>query len=338
MSEAGAPEKPRTVLAMSAGTLADLFTPALSARLSAVAQVETELASGDLRLYARILRDAEVLLTGWGAPRIGAAELDLMPRLRAIVHAGGTIKTFLDPSVLARGIAVSSAAEANAIPVAEFTLAAIIFAAKRVTRTAHRYRVTGSMRDLDELPPIGANGIVVGVVGASRVGRRVLELLRVLDVSVLLTDPYLDAAAAADLGAELTGLDDLMRRADIVTLHAPAGPATDGMISRSLLARMRDGAVVINTARGSLVDTGALTAELASGRLDAILDVTDPEPLPDGSPLFGLPNVLLTPHIAGALGNEIHRLGEVAVAEIERLAAGLPLVHPVRFEDLERIA
>ena len=338
MSEAGTPEKPRTVLAMSASTLASLFTPALSTRLNAAAQVETELASGNPRLHAHILRGAEVLLTGWGAPRIGARELALMPRLRAIVHAGGTIKTFLDPSVLARGIAVSSAAEANAIPVAEFTLAAIILAAKRVTRSAHRYRTTRSGRDLSGLPPMGTNGIVVGVVGASRVGRRVLELLRVLDVSVLLTDPYLDRETAAALGAELTGLGDLMHRADIVTLHAPAGPATDGMVSRSLLSRMRDGAVVINTARGSLVDTGALTAELVSGRLDAVLDVTDPEPLPADSPLFGLPNVLLTPHTAGALGNEIHRLGEIAVAEVERLAAGLPLVHPVRFEDLERIA
>jgi phosphoglycerate dehydrogenase-like enzyme len=96
--------------------------------------------------------------------------------------------------------------------------------------------------------------------------------------------------------------------------------------------------VLINTARGSLVDTAALTAELVSGRLDAVLDVTDPEPLPDDSPLFGLPNVLLTPHVAGAMGNEVARLGEAAVAEIERLAAGQPLAHPIVLADLERIA
>jgi phosphoglycerate dehydrogenase-like enzyme len=281
------------------------------------------------------LRDADVLLTGWGVPRIAGPELELMPKLRAIVHAAGTVKTFLDPIVMERGIEVSSAAEANAIPVAEYTLAAVIFACKRVTRAAHRYRTVRGPRNLGGLPPIGASGIVVGVVAASRIGRRVIELLRVLDVSVLLADPYVTPEEAP---AELTDLDDLLRRADVVTLHAPAGPATQKMIGRRELSLMRDGATLINTARGSLVDTEALTAELVAGRLDAILDVTAPEPLPPQSPLYDLPNVLLTPHIAGALGNEIHRLGELAVAEVERLAAGRPLRHQVLLEDLERIA
>jgi phosphoglycerate dehydrogenase-like enzyme len=96
--------------------------------------------------------------------------------------------------------------------------------------------------------------------------------------------------------------------------------------------------VLVNTARGALVDHAALTDELVSGRLNAVLDVTDPEPLPAGSPLYHLPNVFLTPHIAGSLGNELERLGRIVVEEMERLAAGVPPLHEVRHADLARVA
>jgi phosphoglycerate dehydrogenase-like enzyme len=343
VTEAGsADHKPRVVFAMSRQTRDQLMTAALAARLSAVADTDLDTVIGDFgQPGAQVaVRDAEILLTGWGAPRIDARALDLMPRLRAIVHAAGTVKPHVSAEVFARGIQVSASVEANAIPVAEFAFAAIVFAAKRVGWFAREYRARRdlSIRNVAVLPPPGANGITVGVVGASRIGRRVLALLRNLDVSVLVADPYLDEADAAAIGAVRTDLDDLVRRSDIVTLHAPALPATAGMISRERLAAMRDGAVLINTARGALVDTGALTAELASGRIGAVLDVTDPESLPPESPLYDLPNVQLTPHIAGAIGNEVPRLLRQAVAEIERLAAGLPLAHPVSAADLDRIA
>jgi phosphoglycerate dehydrogenase-like enzyme len=341
--------RPRVVLAMSTGTRERLLTAGTTERLAAVADVDTSKLITDFRVQRPA--GAEILLTGWGAPRVDRAALEMMPELTAIVHAAGSVKSVVAPEVFARGIAVSSAADANAIPVAEFTFAAIIFAAKRVTRLAAQYRVSGvsgasgasrpdtwGTWDLPEGFALGTNGINVGVVGASRVGRRVIMMLRGLDVTTLVADPYLTADAARDLGATRATLDDLIAASDILTLHAPDLPETRGMISGERLARMRDGAVLINTARGALVDTEALTAELVSGRLDAVLDVTDPEPLPGHSPLHGLPNVLLTPHIAGAAGNEVRRLGESAVAEIERLAAGLPFRHPVTAEDLGRIA
>jgi phosphoglycerate dehydrogenase-like enzyme len=335
--------RPRVILAMSPGTRERLLTAGTTERLAAAAEVDTSKLITDFGVQRPA--GAEVLLTGWGAPRVDAAALEMMPELTAIVHAAGSVKSVVAPEVFARGIAVSSAADANAIPVAEFTFAAIIFAAKRVTRLAAQYRASRDSRrdtwgtwDLPEGFTLGTNGITVGVVGASRVGRRVIKMLRGLDVTTLVADPYLTADAARDLGAARATLDDLIAASDIVTLHAPDLPETRGMISGERLASMRDGAVLINTARGALVDTEALTAELVSGRLDAVLDVTDPEPLPASSLLHGLPNVLLTPHIAGAAGNEVRRLGEAAVAEIERLAAGLPFRHPVTAEDLGRIA
>jgi phosphoglycerate dehydrogenase-like enzyme len=335
--------KPRVVLAMSQATYAGLMTPALATRLRAAADVDLDTVIEDFGRPAaqHAARDAEILLTGWGAPAIDSAALDLMPELQAVVHAAGTVKPFVSAQVYARGIQVAAAVEANAIPVAEFTFAAIVFAAKRVSRFAREYQQRRNL-GARQVPGLsdraGVNGIAVGVVGASRVGRRVLQLLPNLDVTVLVSDPYLTAADAAAMGAAKIGLDELVRRSDIVTLHAPALPETARMIGRDQLAAMRDGAVLINTARGMLVDTDALTAELITGRIDAVLDVTDPEPLPPDSPLYDLANVQLTPHIAGAIGNEVPRLLEQAVAEIERLAAGLPLAHPVLAADLGRIA
>jgi phosphoglycerate dehydrogenase-like enzyme len=133
-------------------------------------------------------------------------------------------------------------------------------------------------------------------------------------------------------------LDDLMAAADVVTVHAPSLPSTRHLLDARRLALMRDGATLVNTARGALVDHAALIAELRTGRLSAVLDVTEPEPLPPDSPLFDLPNVVLTPHIAGALGTEVRRLGDAAVAEVARYAAGEPFAHPLTAADLDRVA
>lgn len=333
-----AAHRPRVVLAMSRRTYGRLFTPALASRLRAVADVDLD---RPIDVFDSSAADAEILLTGWGAPRVDGRALDLMPRLRAIVHAAGTVKPFIAPEVFERGIQVTTSAEANAIPVAEFTFAAIVCAAKRIERFAREYharRTLDARRDADTPGAVGTNGIVVGIIGASRVGRRVLSLLKNLSVSVLITDPYLKRAEAGALGVDKTTLDDLMARSDIVTLHAPALPETRHMIGKDQLAAMKDHAVLINTASGALVDTDALIAELSVSRIEAVLDVTDPEPPPADSPLFTLPNVQLTPHIAGAMGNEVPRLLQQAIEEIERLAAGLPLRETVTAADLARNA
>jgi len=281
----------------------------------------------------------EVLLTSWGCPPLDAAALDRLPRLRAVFHAAGTVKNHVRGAVFERGIRVTSAAAANAVPVAEYTLAAILFANKRVLRARDRYREVRGLRLWSaELPGMGNYRKTVGIVGASRIGRLVLTWLRSFDLERLVHDPYLDDAGARALGAEAVGLDDLLRRSDVVSLHAPALPETRHLIDRRRLALLRDGAVLVNTARGALVDTAALTAELASGRLDAVLDTTEPEVLPPDDPLYDLPNVLLTPHIAGSQGEETRRMAELTLAEIERFVRGEPLQHEVHPEDWDRIA
>ncbi|WP_329091588.1 MULTISPECIES: hydroxyacid dehydrogenase [unclassified Streptosporangium] len=326
---------PSVALAMYPGLPARLFPAAVGDRLRAVAEADlaaplTEFGSGEAR--ARLER-AEVLVTGWGCPVIDEHVLRHAPRLRAVVHAAGSVKGHVGQAVFDRGIPVSSAASANALPVAEYTVAMILLTGKSVLALAREYRARKEdlrlFQEAGDHGEYGNYGRTVGLVGASRIGRRVAELLAPFDLDVLIADPYLDTRDARTLGARLVGLDELFAAADIVSLHAPATDDTRGMVTAARLAAMRDGATLINTARGSLVDQGALVAELATGRLSAVLDVTEPEVTPADSVLWDLPNVILTPHVAGALGNELARLGACAVDEVLLALAGRPLRHPV---------
>ena len=174
--------------------------------------------------------------------------------------------------------------------------------------------------------------------GLRVVGFRVIELLRPFDLRVLLYDPFVTAAEAARLGVEPVGLDELCARADVVSVHAPQLPETHHMISARELSLMRTGSTLINTARGSLIDEAALLREVVPGRLHAVLDVTDPELPPADSPLYELPNVLLTPHVAGSLGNELHRMTDHSLDELERYARGRPFADPVHPAALNRSA
>lgn len=334
--------KPAVLLAMDPARTAHVLEPALLDRLAASCRLldRVPLTSFAPARARPLLAEASILLTGWGAPPIDAAVLDIAPELRLVAHAAGTVRHFLAPEVFERGITVTHAAAANALPVAEFTLAAILMANKRVLRFKALYaesRAAAPIRALME-QPIGNLGKVVGLIGASRIGLRVLELLRPFDLEVLLHDPYLEPARAMELGARLAPLDELLTSSDVVSLHAPALPATRHMLDGRRLALLRDGATLINTARGCLIDQAALEREVVSGRIDAVIDVTDPEILPAGSPLYKLPNVFLTPHIAGAMGLERRRLGELAVDEIERFVRGLPLRHAIDPLLLDRMA
>ncbi|MFF9276311.1 hydroxyacid dehydrogenase [Streptomyces griseosporeus] len=318
-----------------------LFDRAALDRLTALADADPALVVADFAdpAAAGALAAAEVLLTGWGCPPLTGEALARMPRLRTVVHAAGSVKHHITRACWERGLTVASAAGANALPVAEYTVAAILFSGKRVLHAAHVYREKRAwVNALDVIGDGGNHRRTVGVVGASRIGRRVMELLRPYDLTVLLYDPYVDAAEAARLGARRVDLDTLARSSDTVTVHAPELPETRHLFDRARLALMPDGATLVNTARGSLVDTAALTEELVSGRLHAVLDVTDPEVLPPGSPLYDLPNVLLTPHIAGSLGNELGRMAQAALDELERYARGLPYADPVQADHLGRSA
>lgn len=335
-----AAQLPPALFAMNPVHVPELFPPRLMARLTEVVQIDPALVVQDFTApaAAAALARAEVLITGWGCPHIGADVMAAAPRLRAVLHAAGSVRSLLGPACWERGLTVSSAVGANALPVAEYTLAAILLAGKDAFGLRDRFRAEHVYPAPGDYATVGNLGRRIGVIGASRVGRRVLDLLRPFDFAVTLYDPYVDDAEAAALGAVSLPLDELLRTSDIVSLHAPDIPETYRMLDRGRLALIPDGGVLINTSRGALVDPEALTDELRSGRISAVLDVTEPEPLPAASPLYRLPNVFLTPHIAGSLGNELERLGRTVVDEAERLAAGSEPAHMVRRADLLKSA
>lgn len=278
------------------------------------------LADRPLRIDAQdapLLSEVEILVTGWGSPVLDAALLDEMPALRAIAHSAGTVRTLVTDEVYRRGIAVSSSASVNAIPVAEFTVALIVLGAKRAFWAAQRLREGAAEIDLEgSWPAVGIRSRTVGIIGASSVGRLVIERLRAFDLDVVLADPTLTPAQARELGVALVLLPELMERSDIISLHAPLLPSTSRMIDRDLLRRMRPGTTFVNTARGELVDQDALADRLDDGDVTALLDVAEEEPLPLGSRLRTHPHAFLTPHIAGSVGTELGRLSAHAVDEV----------------------
>ncbi|RMH69772.1 MAG: hydroxyacid dehydrogenase [Actinomyces sp.] len=293
----------------------------------------------DAAALRRVLAGADACITSWGVARLDADVLDAAPRLVAMAHMGSSVKRFVSERFWERGIHLTSAGVVLARDVAETTLGLMLVGRKRIFPLSRHLR-EGGWRDSPVWDRWGARELgrsVVGIVGASNVGRHVIELLGPFEVRILVADPYLDEAEARALGVEKVELEELLRRSDTVSLHCPSLPSTHHLIDAERLALMPDGAVLINTARGDLVDEAALVAELETGRLFAFLDVMDPEPPAPDSPLRRLDNAVLTPHIAGCIEN-CHRMGELAVEELRRFFAGEDPVYAVTADMLDRIA
>ncbi|MDR7275028.1 hydroxyacid dehydrogenase [Catenuloplanes atrovinosus] len=321
--------KPRALLVMDESSFRAHFDAERLDRLAGMVALGDPVRVGELDSPAaqRSLARADVLLTSWGAPRLTEERLAGADRLRAVIHCAGTVRTLVSDAVWRRGLRVSNAADINAIPVAEFTLAAIILAGKKAPfLAADRQAAATGWGHRNGYGDLSNYRRTIGVVGFSRIGRRVVRLLGLLDhAQCLVADPFADPDEVRRAGGVPADLPGLLRGSDVLTLHAPENAQTRGMIGAAELALLPDHATVINTARGSLIDPVALEAECRSGRLFAILDVTDPEPLPAAHPLRSLPNVMITPHIAGSLGTEILRLSDFALDELGRWLAAEPL-------------
>jgi phosphoglycerate dehydrogenase-like enzyme len=286
-----------------------------------------------------LLPEADACITSWGVACFDADVMDAAPRLRAMAHMGSSVKRFVSGAFWARKVHLTSAGITLARDVAETTLGLMIVGQKRIWPLGQHVR-EGGWRDAPVWDRWFSRELFrkeIGIIGASNVGRYLIELLKPFEARVLLYDPFVSEEAAKELGATKLALEELLRRADVVSLHAPANEATRHMLSAERLALMKDDALIINTARGSLIEEGALIDELSRGRFFAFLDVTDPEPPALDNPLRRLSNVVITPHIAGCIEN-CNRMGELAVEELRRFFAGEPPVYQITPEMLERIA
>lgn len=280
-------------------------------------------------LTPELLADVDVLVTAWGGPQLTQELLDSAPRLALVLYGAGSVRPIVTPASWARGVRVTTANAVIAESVGEYTLAQVLYALKHGWRYVLGGRARGESLPRATNEP-GAHGSVVGLMSLGATGQAAARLLGRHDLVLQAYDPYVDPSVAVSLGVRLVSLEELFATSDVVSLHAPVLDATRKVVSTTLLSSMKPDATLINTARGALIDEEALVQVLLDRPdLFAVLDVTDPEPPLPGSPLFSLPNVVITPHLAGTLNTERRRQGALMASELARYVAGEPLEHEV---------
>lgn len=286
--------------------------------------------SRNFEQYAAQLSAVEVIFSTWGMPLLGDAQLERLPGLRAVFFAAGSVQGFARP-LLERGIAVISAWAANAVPVAEFTLAQILLANKGYFRNVRDYR-----HGRDEGAAFvgrGTFGETVALLGAGQIGKNVIRLLKPFNVRVLVFDPFLSAEEARKLGVESVSIEEAFSRAYVISNHLANLPATIGMLTEAHFASMRPDATFINTGRAATVVEPDLARVLqARPDLTALLDLAD-DPL-----LFDLPNVRISAHIAGSKGDEVVRMADYMIEEFKAWRNNEPLRFAISLPMLEKMA
>jgi len=272
-----------------------------------------------------LLADVDLVFAGWGAAVWDEELLSYAPHLKAVFHGAGSIKPFTTEAFWNRDIVITSAYAANAVPVAEYTLATVLLSLKQFWRYSADAKKGLSWGDHTR-PMIGAFRSTVGFISCGVIARKTLELLKPFDLKRVIYCPFLSEEEAAEMNVELVTLPEVFRRSHVVSLHTPLLPETEGLITGKLFSLMCRDATFINTARGGVVRQNEMIEVLRQRPdLTAVLDVTDPEPPKPDDPLLQLPNVVVSPHIAGSMGHEIRRLGHHMVEELRRYLAAEPL-------------
>lgn len=312
-----------SVLVLASDALFPHFFSAESQRqLDEVADWTRSSIREDSPLLREQIANADVLMTTWHSPFLTAEMLGPRPRVKLIAHCGGEVKARVAEEIFDY-VTVTNAADPMARGVAEMALALVLTLVRRIPDYAAEMR-DGVVRTNDEVGQGETlSGRRVGLVGFGRIGREFAKLIRPFEVELLVSDPYADAHSVNEQGGSPVDVDHLVRACSVIVLAAALTPETRNLFDKQRLSALADGTFLINVARGGLIDTEALLAELRSGRITAALDVTDPlEPLPANHELRKLSNVILTPHIAAG-GIEMRReIGALAVAEVARFAKG----------------
>src|SRR5438876_185748 len=267
------------------------------------------------------IADADALIVR-SATKVNVELLDRGKKLRAVGRAGVGVDNIDLDEATKRGVLVMSTPGGNAISVAEHTFALLLSLARQIPRldkAIHEGRWEKSSAAGTEV-----RGKTLGLIGLGRIGSEVAVRAGAFDMRVLAYDPYISEAAAQEISVELVPLEKLLAESDFVSLHTALSPATQNLISATTIGKMKKGARVINTARGELIDEGALAEALKSGHFaGAAVDVFVEEP-PKSSPLVGLPNVIATPHVAGSTTEAQEEVGtQVAVQIKDYLAEGI---------------
>lgn len=318
-----------------------VFAPALTETLAKEAGLSSHIYSPEeVRSHPHDFADVTYLFSTWGMPVFEETEIRaLFPALECVFYAAGTVQSFAQP-FLHCGVKVFSAWKANAVPVAEYSVAQIILANKGFFATA-RLASNGKRAEADALFPHypGNYECKVGIIGAGAIGSLVIQMLKTYRLDVMVFDPFLPPEKAEEWGVTLCSLDTLFASCQVVSNHLADNPQTVGMLNGALFERMLPYATFMNTGRGrQVVEEDLIRTLKARPDLTALLDLTYPEPPVENSPFYSLENCILTPHIAGSAGNEVHRMAEYMHEEYTRYRTGEPTLYEVTEEMLKTMA
>ena len=294
----------------------------------------------DVIANPELFREVEYIFTTWSMPGFEEDEIKkYLPSVKAVFYAAGSVQYFARQFIHC-GAKVFSSWAANAVPVAEFTVAEILLANKGFYVSAQLQKEGKRQEAMDYvLAHRGNYGCTVGIIGAGMIGALTIELLKAFKLKVLVFDPFLSDERAEKLGVEKCSLERIFSECSVISNHLANNAQTKGMLNGKLFSLMQDYATFLNTGRGAqVVEEDLIEALEKNPTLTAVLDVTEPEPpLPD-SKFYTLPNVILTPHAAGSQSDEFYRMSEYAVNEYEKLVSGQPTSYEVTLKMLETMA
>ena len=324
--------------------IGQVYSDAVRKKLYSLFDFPTDhvITSAELDEYRGVLGQTDYIFSTWGMPCLTEEQIRAyLPNLKAVFYAAGTVQKFARPFI-ACGVKIFSAWAANAVPVSEYTFAAIMMASKGFFHRLHRQSLGSEWHH--RAVPVAFPGnyeIKVGIIGAGMIGKLVIGKLKSLDrIDVLVFDPFLSDEKAAELGVTKVSLETLFAQSDVISNHLADNAQTKGMLDGHLFGLMKRGSTFINTGRGAQVVEDDLIAALDEPDTyrAAVLDVTEPEPPEADSPLYTLDNVFLTPHIAGSMGNEHHRMSEFMYEEARAFDAGESTKYEVTLKMLETMA
>ena len=284
--------------------------------------------------------EVEYIFSTWGMPAMSEEEIKkCFPSLKCVFYAAGSVQAFARP-FLSCGVKVFSAWAANAVPVVEYTLAQIILSNKGFF--AHSREMKKGNRDACKVMKAGYPGNYgenVGIIGVGMIGSQVAARLKDYKLNVLAFDPFLSEEKAEKLGIRKASLDEIFSSCRVVSNHMANNEQTKGLLNYGYFSQMLPYATFINTGRGAQVVEADLVRVLEERPdVTAILDVTYPEPPHEGHAFYTLPNCFLTPHIAGSLMNETHRMAEYIIEEYHRFTSGEACLYEVSEKMLETMA
>lgn len=285
-------------------------------------------------------KDVELAFSTWSMPGGGEIKLtDYLPSLKVLFYGAGSVRYFA-PEYFEKGIRITSAFAANAVPVAEFTVGQILLANKGFFKSCVLAKA-GEYEQANKLSGeyAGNYDAKIGIIGAGMIGKKVIELLKPYRLDILVYDVFMSEEQAKALGVQKCTLDEIFSECDIVSNHLANVPATVGMLKAEHFAKMKKNSTFINTGRGAQLDEEGMLSVLKEREdILALLDVTVKEPPEEGSDFYSLPNIILTPHIAGSMSNEVRRMAELMVNELDNYLKGKELMYEITPEKLEKMA